>query len=742
MELYPLPKATNNLNSNNMKKLLLSLVALMCALSASAEYYEITTKNTTLLLSTEKGRRVEFIYYGPKVNKVDEVFNTSSNIFWNAYPCFGTNCTCEHALAVTHANGDVSLELATYEVKKYTDPDGGRVWEFLLKDKVFPFYVKQFFKAYDDCDIIKTWTELSHTEKKDVMLNKFASAYIPVKSGDIYLNYLAGGWGAEAQLFEERLLPGRKTIGNHDGARTSFGGNPSFMVSLDGPAKENAGNVLGGTLSYTGNYDLSFVKNGNANHLEIVAGINPELSQYYLEPKEVFTTPEFIFTYSTEGKGGVSRNLHRWARNYHIIGGTEPRDILLNSWEGVYFNVNQEGMNQMMQGFAEIGGELFVMDDGWFGDKYPRDNGESSLGDWVVCEKKLPEGIGALIDEAERNNLKFGIWIEPEMCNTKSELYEKHPDWVLRQPDREPSKGRGGTQLVLDMCNPKVQDHVFNVVDNLMQTNPRIYYMKWDANMSISNASSLYLPKDRQSHLYIEYHRGLMDVCKRIREKYPKLVIQLCASGGGRLNYGYFPYFNECWSSDNTDAVQRLYIQHGMSHFYPANIMAAHVSASPNHQTGRVVPIKFRFDVAMTGRLGMEMKPSALSQKEREFAKRAIETYKSIRPVIQQGDLYRLVSPYEKKPYVSLMYNTPEKDRAVFFLFRRHYINDEWEEPRKMAGLDPDRNYMIRELNAENPNKKLSIEGKVVSGRFLMENGIRLNLGKDLSSVVLELVAQ
>lgn len=183
MELYPLPKATNNLNSNIMKKLLLSLVALMCALSASAEYYEITTKNTTLLLSTEKGRRVDFIYYGPKVNKVDEVFNTSSNIFWNAYPCFGTNCTCEHALAVTHANGDVSLELATYEVKKYTDPDGGRVWEFLLKDKVFPFYVKQFFKAYDDCDIIKTWTELSHTEKKDVMLNKFASAYIPVKIG-------------------------------------------------------------------------------------------------------------------------------------------------------------------------------------------------------------------------------------------------------------------------------------------------------------------------------------------------------------------------------------------------------------------------------------------------------------------------------------------------------------------------------------------------------------------------------
>lgn len=725
-----------------MKRLISLIAALFLIVPLFADRYEISTANTTLLLETATGRRVNFVYYGPRVNSIDEIYNTNSNIGWNAYPCFGINCTCEHALAVTHADGDVSLELATQEVLQYIDPDGGKVWEFRMKDKVYPFYVKHFYKAYHDCDVIKTWTEISHTEKKHVSLDKYASAYIPVKSGDLYLSYLAGGWGAEAQLFEERITRGRKTIGNHDGARTSFNGNPSFMVSLDGPAKENAGNVLGGTLAYTGNYDISFVKNGNANHLEITAGINHELSQYKLDPKKAFTTPDFIFTYSTEGKGGVSRNLHRWGRKYQIIGGTDTRDILLNSWEGVYFNVNQEGMNKMMQDFASIGGELFVMDDGWFGDKYPRNDGTSSLGDWVVCKEKLPEGIDALIDEAERNGIKFGIWIEPEMTNTKSELYEKHPDWVLRQPDREPFKGRGETQLVLDLCNPKVQDHVFNVVDNLMQAHPRIHYMKWDANMSMNNASSLYLPEDRQSHLYVEYHKGLIDVCRRIREKYPELIIQLCASGGGRLNYGFFPYFNECWSSDNTDAIQRLYIQCGMSHFYPANIMAAHVSASPNHQTKRVVPLKFRFDVAMTGRLGMEMKPSDLSEKEREFAKNAIETYKSIRPVIQQGDLYRLVTPYEEKPYVSMIYCTPEKDRAVYFLFRRSFLKDTWEEPRKLAGLDPERNYLIKEINAANPAKKVSLDGKIVSGRFLMENGFRLNLGQDMSSVVLELIAQ
>ena len=725
-----------------MKRLFLTFLALAAVVSLYAETYTISTRNTSLVLTTKVGSRVNFIYYGPRLESVDDVYNTSTQVGWNAYPCFGINCTAEHALAVTHANGDVSLELATEQVKEYTDADGGRVWEFDMKDKVFPFTVKQFFKTYDDCDVIKTWTEFSHTEKKDVVLNKFASAYIPVISGNHWLTYLAGGWGAECQVVEEKINRGRKTIGNHDGARTSFTNNPSFMVSMDGPAEENRGNVMGGTLVYTGNYDISFVKNGNNNWLEITAGINPECSQYYLKPKEVFTTPELVLTYSTEGKGGVSRNLHRWGRKHQIIGGGQPRDILLNSWEGVYFNVNQEGMNKMMRDIASIGGELFVMDDGWFGDKYPRNDDHTSLGDWMVCKEKLPNGVEGLIDEAERNGIKFGIWIEPEMVNTRSELYEKHPDWVIRQPDREPAKGRGGTQLVLDMSNPAVQDHVFKVVDDLMQANPRIYYMKWDANASISNASSLYLPKDRQSHLYIEYHRGLMSVCKRIREKYPDLVIQLCASGGGRLNYGYFPYFNECWTSDNTDAVQRLYIQCGVSHFYPSNIMAAHVSASPNHQTGRVVPLKFRFDVAMTGRLGMEMKPSDLNDKEREFARRAFATYKDIRPVIQQGDLYRIISPYENLPYVSLMYVTPGKERAVFFLYRTRYIRDQEESPRKMAGLDPARNYLVRELNAQNPDRPVAISGKVVSGRYLMEQGISLHLNGDLSSVVLELVAQ
>lgn len=220
------------------------------------------------------------------------------------------------------------------------------------------------------------------------------------------------------------------------------------------------------------------------------------------------------------------------------------------------------------------------MDDGWFGNKYPRNDAKSSLGDWEVCKEKLPEGIEGLLESAQKNNIKFGIWIEPEMSNTKSELFEKHPDWIMRIPNRDLTTGRGGTQVVLDLTNPEVQDFAFGVVDNLMKNFPQIYYMKWDDNSSLMDYGSQYLPKDKQSHLYIDYQKGLENVLKRIRAKYPNLIMQACAGGGGRINYGILPYFDEFWTSDNTDAIQRIYMQWSISNYYPAIAMASHVSAT------------------------------------------------------------------------------------------------------------------------------------------------------------------
>ena len=513
-------------------------------------------------------------------------------------------------------------------------------------------------------------------------------------------------------------------IKNKDGVRNSHTAHAEVMFSLDGSPRENTGRVIGAALCYTGNYKLRIDTDDSEYH-QFYAGINEENSSYTLPGKETFRTPSVALTYSNEGLSGASRNFHKWGRNYKLAHGNTVRDILLNSWEGVYFDINQEGMDQMMGDIASMGGELFVMDDGWFGDKYPRKDDSSSLGDWVTDSRKLSEGIGGLIKDAQKHGIKFGIWIEPEMANTTSELYEKHPEWILKAPQRDPVLGRGGTQVVLDLANPEVQDFVFKVVDDLMTQHPEIAYIKWDANMAIMNHGSNYLTKDNQSHMYIDYHKGFEKICQRIRSKYPDLVIQACASGGGRANYGYLPYFDEFWVSDNTDALQRIYMQWGTSYFFPAIAMASHISAAPNHQTFRTVPLKFRIDVAMSGRLGMEIQPKNMTDEEKDLCRKAIADYKKIRPVVQLGDIYRLVSPYDRLGVASLMYTSPEKDKAVFYWWKtEHFVNQHL--PRvTLAGLDPDKKYRISELNRID-NQPLAFEGKTFSGAFLMENGLEI----------------
>lgn len=285
--------------------------------------------------------------------------------------------------------------------------------------------------------------------------------------------------------------------------------------------------------------------------------------------------------------------------------------------------------------------------------------------------------------------------------------------------------GRGGTQVVLDLANPEVQDFIFGVVDRLMTDYPAIDYIKWDANMGIMNHGSQYLPADRQSHMYIEYHRGFRKICERIRAKYPELTIQACASGGGRANYGVLPYFDEFWVSDDTDALQRVYMQWGTSYFFPAIAMASHISAAPNHQTFRVIPLKYRIDVAMSGRLGMEIQPKNMTDEEKALCRQAIAQYKTIRPIVQMGDIYRLVSPYDRLGLASLMYVEPTKERAVFYWWKmEHFVNQHLPRVR-MAGLDPDKNYRVSELNRID-NEPLRFEGKSFSGRFLMENGLEI----------------
>ena len=703
-----------------MKRKLFFVLLMVMPLCAMAKQVVIQTRSLSLVINANEGHQPRYVYFGQKLSPSElEALPAPVSGRMDVYPPYGMWPQSAAAVSLRHADGNLTTQLYLTEVKQEGDKT-----TFTLKDPQYPTTVNVYFLARPDVDMIETWTDITNGEKQTVTLLQFASGVLPIRRGEVWMSHLYGSWANEGQLVQEPVLQGIKMITNHDGARNSHTDHAEVMFSLDGRPQELSGDVIGAALCYWGNYKLKVVTDDTEYHY-FFAGIDEENSEYHLKKGETFTTPHLALTFSKEGLSGVSRNFHRWGRKYMLANGQTERKILLNSWEGVYFDINQQGMDQMMADIASMGGELFVMDDGWFGDKYPRKVDNSSLGDWVVDKTKLPEGIEGLLRDAKKHGIKFGIWIEPEMANTVSELYEKHPDWVIKAPKRDLALGRGGTQVVLDLCNPKVQDFVFSIVDNLMTKYPEIDYIKWDANAPIMNHGSQYLPMADQSHLYIDYHRGLEKVCQRIRAKYPTLTIQACASGGGRANWGLLPYFDEFWVSDNTDALQRIYMQWGTSYFFPAIAMASHISATPNHTVYRTTSLKFRIDVAMSGRLGMEIQPKNMTEEEKDLCRKAIAEYKQVRPIVQFGDIYRLLSPYDHKGLASLMYVTEQKDKAVFYWWKTEQFQNEHLPRIKMAGLDPTATYRVHELNRIDL-QPLSCEGKTFTGAFLMNHGLEM----------------
>ena len=654
----------------------------------------VETPNTQLLLTAQEGGDLRQSYYGDKSATLQQLRDGGSDLNSHVLPAFGTaDAVQAPALQVQHADGDLNLELqmTKYEVQ---DEARAKIHIFTMTDKLMPFTVKVFYKAYKNVDIIETWTEISHQEKKAIILKRFDSGHLTLRQSDLWMTHLHGNWAAEAGPTMEPVTQGMKTICNTDGTRNSHLDAPELMLSLDGHPQEQTGRTIGLALCWSGNFELRVNTISHKEH-HIYAGINPLSSEYILEPKETFETPHLAMTYSSEGMGGVSRTFHDWARKEGMLHrGMKTGDILLNSWEGIYLDITEEKIIKMMDDIAAFGGELFVMDDGWFGNKYPRKKDDSSLGDWVV-------------------------------------------DWVLQTKGRELKQGRGGTQVVLDMTNPKVQDFVFKIVDDLMTQYPEISYIKWDANASIQNYGSLYLPKSKQNNIYIDYHRGLIKTLQRIRAKYPDLVIQDCASGGGRANYGLLPYFDEFWVSDNTDALQRVYIQYGTSLFFPANAMAQHINHCPYWNTGkRVIPVKFRCDVAMSGRLGIELQPKDMTAEERQQCTTCFADYKQLRPIVQTGNLYRLLSPYDRKGVASLMYVDDAQSHSVLFIYKIENFYDQPLPRLRLSGLHPDKTYTLTECNVRVGEKPCTLSGKQFTGRFLMEVGIEIPLWEDYASRV------
>lgn len=697
------------------------------------QFIKIATKQNLLLLGTDKDNHVKQYYYGKQIDTV-----ATNAALADAYTAYG-NTTEGVALRLTHSDGNTTTSLVYQSHATAAVDANTTLTRIRLKDSYYPVEVTLCYKAYFNENILEQWVEIVNKEKGPVVLYDFASADLSFRSPAYYLDYFYGNWAKEFNLVETPLQEGAQIIDSKLGVRTDQKSNPSFLLSLSQPLKEDDGEVIGGSLAWPGNWQLKFEVDHDKK-LDVTCGMNPYASQYTLAASDTFKTPALLHTYSASGSGEVTRRFHRWARKYGIADGYGSRDVLLNNWEATYFNFDEQKLGEIIKEAGSMGFELFLLDDGWFGNKYPRNNDDAGLGDWQVNTKKLPHGIPYLVAQCKQNNLKFGIWIEPEMVNPKSELYEKHPDWVITAPNRPLDLQRN--QLILDLSNPQVEAYVYGCIEKLLTENKGIRYIKWDCNRYITNPGSLYLGKDKQSHLFIEYSRALLRVIAKVRNHFPDVTLMVCSGGGGRMDYATLPYFQEYWPSDNTDAVDRIKIQWGLLHFFPAIGLASHVSITPNHITGRSTPLKFRFDVAMAGKLGMDLQPMQMTAEEKTFSKNAIQLYKTtIRDVVLHGDLYRLLSPYTSNR-TALMYVTENQEKAIVFsyLLQKSIYGD--KSVLRLKGLKKDARYKLTELNKGSFSRLGDYEGKTFTGDFLMTQGLQFDMYNEYESTVIALTQQ
>ena len=705
-----------------MKLCVIFLSTLLSLPSVTQKVISIDTENTQLILQVDQKGIVRTMHYGENVGDPSQFlyyYTGRGNDYGDGpmtYPTVGGGFNGQPALYVKYADGNQNTELY-YVSDESTSCDGVTTTTIHLTDYITKLEVDLVYEAHLAEDVILMHSIIRNGGKKAVQLRSFASASMNIDADKYLLTHFYGGWATEMQRDQTLLTHDVKVLESRRGTQATQAGNPSFVLSLDGSYSETSGPVVAGALAWSGNYRISFEKD-QSERLNVVGGINPFASEYPLKAGDSFTTPQMIYTFSAEGAGKASRNLHDWARKNSVWGGGKVNPTLLNHWEGAYWNFDTPTLLGMIDDAAEMGLEMFVLDDGWFGLDYPRNDDKAGLGDWEVNTNKLPEGIDYVASYAHSKGLKFGIWIEPEMVNPNSNLAKKHPDWIVQSPGREIYQQR--SQWLLDLTNPEVQDFVYGVFDRTVSLSPNIDYVKWDSNRRVMSFGSPYLDEETD-RFYVEYVQGLYKVLNRVREKYPHIIVQCCSSGGNRVDYGSMKYFNEVWTSDNSDAISRTRIQWGTSLIYPACVMGSHVSAVPNHQTGNITPLKFRFDVASSGRLGMELQPKNLTDDERDLSQRCISSYKQYRDLVFTGDLYRLASPYEGD-YYALMYVSKDKRRAVVFnyclSFQNHSIGS---HVFRLQGLDPMMNYKVTELNV---NKSCWWgNGGTFSGSFLSAGG-------------------
>jgi alpha-galactosidase len=695
---------------------LLSLIPTAEALSGKT--LDISTHSLRIELRVGQDGR---LYQRPLGSRERDAHTQRSS---ELYPQAGDGFVWEPALQLVHADGNTSCSLVFADAAQTNLGGGISLTRVRLRDAEYPLEVTLVFRAHQALDLVEQWVEVTHQEPGRIELKRADSSSL-LLAEEVYLTHFFGDWAREMlSPITEKLLPGTKVLDSKLGVRASQFRNPSFLLSLGGRASETNGTVLAGSLAWSGSFQCEFENNGCG--VRALCGINPFASQRSLAAGERFVTPAMLYVWSTNGLGDMSRKFHRWARQFGLRDGQTPRQVLLNNWEATGFDFDFARIAGLYGPARQAGTELFLLDDGWFGNKHPRTNDCAGLGDWQPNQARLPDGLGPLADEAVRRGLRFGIWIEPEMVNPRSELFERHPDWVIRQPRRELELQRN--QLVLDLSRPDVQRFEWNVIREILSVS-NVSYAKWDCNRYLTQPGSPYLTPARQSDLWVDYVNALYKMMDDTAKTFPKTELMLCSGGGGRADYGALRYFHEFWPSDNTDPVARVPMQWDYSYFFPAMAMASHVT----HMGQR--PMHFACCVAMSARLGMDLDLNRMSSEDKATLAGAIGAYKQIRDVTQLGDLYRLEDPHAGSRG-ALNYVSEDKRRAAVFVFQ---LRDGPNVPVFPQGLDSDRSYTVRELNPAAGRQPAAQEGKTLSGAEIMSRGLAPSCARQMEASVFEL---
>ena len=709
--------------------------------------FNIKTKNSSYVLGVLLDKDLINLHYGKKIDKyvIDfenfpvrgqcfapndvKGYGLSTDILPMEYPCYGSADLRTPAFHAEYEDGSriTKLEYEGYEIfdgkKKlqglpatYVEDDSeAQTLEITLCDKLTGLKIILSYTTFYELDAIAKSVRIINGGNQNINVKSALSSTTSFFDKDFDFVHLEGGWARERSIQKRPLINGIMSV---DSKRVSSSHFHSPFMALSRPnATETTGEVYGFSLVYSGNH----IEQADVNAYDLVrvnVGINPFDFGWLLEPNEEFQTPEVILTYSDEGFGKMSRAYHKLYRTRLCRGKfrDSERPVLINNWEATYFDFNEEKILNIAKKAKSVGVELMVLDDGWFG---KRNNETSSLGDWVVNENKLPDGIESLARKVQDIGMKFGLWFEPEMISRDSDLYRSHPDWCIHVEGREVTPSR--CQFVLDLSREDVRDYIFEAISNILASAP-ISYVKWDMNRNITELGSAKLPPQRQQELAHRYILGIYEVLERITNAFPDVLFEGCSGGGGRFDAGMLYYFPQYWTSDDSDAVERMYIQYGTSLTMPTSSMGAHVSAVPNHQIGRVTALKTRGDVAFAGQFGYELDLNTLTDEEIEAIKEQIKQYKEIREIVHQGDMYRLKNPFEGRNCAWEFVKDDDVVLMYYTLFGRCNLG---RTCVSLSGLDEAAEYINKET------------GKVYSGSFLMNVGLYFEDGKDFDSKIL-----